>query len=78
MKRENSWRAVLAAVVTGLLTKAAPDACGDAPLRIMPVGDSITRGTYLGGNALANPLGGGWRKPLQDGLRAAGVTFEFV
>ena len=49
-----------------------------APLRIMPVGDSITRGTYRGGNTLANPLGGGWRKRLQDRLRAAGVPFEFV
>ena len=47
-------------------------------LRIMPVGDSITRGTYLGGETLPNPLGGGWRKRLQDRLRAAGVPFEFV
>jgi len=48
------------------------------PVRIMPVGDSITRGTYLVSTGLANPLGGGWRKPLQDQLRAAGVAFEFV
>ncbi len=47
-------------------------------IRIMPVGDSITRGTYLVSTGLANPLGGGWRKPLQDQLRAAGVAFEFV
>ncbi len=57
-------------------------------LKIMPVGDSITRGSYMalyetgplaGQNiGLANPLGGGWRKGLQDKLRAAGVAFEFV
>jgi lysophospholipase L1-like esterase len=57
-------------------------------MRIMPVGDSITRGTYIGqyqegpykGQAmgLASPAGGGWRKPLQDKLRAAGAPFEFV
>lgn len=54
----------------------------------MPLGDSITRGTYLiqhqtgpyQGKATgrANPLGGGWRKPLQDLLRQAGVAFDFV
>lgn len=57
-------------------------------LRIMPLGDSITRGSFLalydtGSLAgqplgLPNPAGGGWRKPLQDKLRAAGVAFEFV
>ena len=78
MKSGKVQRAVLSVVVTGLLTTAAPVSRGDTPLRIMPVGDSITRGTYLGGNTIANPLGGGWRKPLQDSLRAAGWTFEFV
>ena len=68
----------MALVFTGLLTVAAPFVSGDAPLRIMPVGDSITRGTYMGGNTIANPLGGGWRKPLQDSLRAVGLDFEFV
>lgn len=48
------------------------------PLRVMPVGDSITRGTYMGGDRRACPQGGGWRKPLQDKLREAGVAFEFV
>jgi lysophospholipase L1-like esterase len=57
-------------------------------LRIMPVGDSITRGTYLktyidgpyNGQAigLPNPVNGGWRKILQDKLRSANVCFEFV
>jgi lysophospholipase L1-like esterase len=58
------------------------------PLRILPLGDSITRGTYLAQHAdgpyqgkatgLANPKGGGWRKLLQDHLRAAGVAYDFV
>ena len=57
-------------------------------LRIMPLGDSITRGSYLAlydtgpfaGQpiGLPNPAGGGWRKSLQDKLSAAGVAFEFV
>ncbi|MBF0244900.1 MAG: hypothetical protein HQL31_06465 [Planctomycetes bacterium] len=52
------------------------------------MGDSITRGSYLSQYedgprqgqviGLPNPLGGGWRKPLQDRLRAAGVAFEFA
>lgn len=58
------------------------------PLRILPLGDSITRGSYLAqhadgpyqGKAIgrANPKGGGWRKLLQDQLRAAGVPYDFV
>lgn len=52
-------------------------------LRILPLGDSVTRGSYLAqkdGHAtgLPNPDGGGYRKPLQDKLRAAGITFDFV
>jgi hypothetical protein len=58
------------------------------PLRVMPLGDSITRGSYLvmhesgpqKGRAIAraNEGGGGWRKLLQDMLRADGVPFDFV
>ena len=58
------------------------------PLRILPLGDSITRGSYLAqhadgpyrGKAIgrANPKGGGWRKILQDHLRTAGVSYDFV
>ncbi|MBL9207460.1 MAG: exo-alpha-sialidase [Opitutaceae bacterium] len=57
-------------------------------LRILPLGDSITRGTYLdryesgpyAGQAigLASPNAGGYRKPLQDRLRQAGIAFDFV
>lgn len=59
-----------------------------AALRILPLGDSITRGTYLdryesgpyAGQAigLSSPNAGGYRKPLQDRLRQAGIAFDFV
>ncbi len=58
------------------------------PLRILPVGDSITRGSYIARHedgpfkgeviGLPNPDGGGWRKLLQDKLRAAGRSYDFV
>ena len=53
------------------------------PLRILPLGDSITRGSYLAqkdgkATGLPHELSGGWRKPLQDKLRAAGIAFDFV
>jgi hypothetical protein len=54
----------------------------------MPIGDSMTRGSYLrryetgpfAGQpiGLPHPGGGGWRKPLQDRLRAAGIPYVFV
>jgi lysophospholipase L1-like esterase len=60
----------------------------DEPLRILPLGDSITRGTYFAryetgprqGQAmgLPNPQGGGWRKWLQDQLRTHRVDYDFV
>lgn len=60
-----------------------PDAKPSKPLRILPLGDSITRGSYLArkdGKAvgLPHPENGGWRKALQDKLCAAGVAFDFV
>ncbi len=53
------------------------------PLRILPLGDSITRGSYLAqkdgkATGLPHSMGGGWRKVLQDKLRNAGVGFDFV
>ena len=65
-------------------TKPKKSAESDArPLRIMPLGDSITRGSYLAqkdgkATGLPHPLSGGWRKTLQDKLRAAGIAFDFV
>ena len=64
--------------ITKLLVSAILVSHGDESLRIMPVGDSITRGTYMTGNTIASELAGGYRKPLQDALRAAGVDYEFV
>ncbi len=67
---------------------AEPIPADSKPLRIMPLGDSITRGSYIRmyeegphkGKAigLPHPDGGGWRKPLQDKLRATGEKFDFV
>ena len=78
--------AVTAAASLTLATDGKTDK--PVPLRILPVGDSITRGSYLTGYAtgpfkgdrigLPNPDGGGWRKVLQDRLRAAGVAYQFV
>ena len=53
------------------------------PLRILPLGDSITRGSYLAqtdgkATGLPHPMSGGWRKALQDKLRAAGIPYDFV
>ena len=79
---------------SGLLTVASFDeewvreGKGDATarqaLRILPLGDSITRGTYLargadgGATGLPHPDSGGYRKVLQDKLHAAGIRFDFV
>jgi lysophospholipase L1-like esterase len=53
------------------------------PLRILPLGDSITRGSYLAqkdgkATGLPHPMSGGWRKALQDKLRTAGIPYDFV
>jgi VCBS repeat-containing protein len=45
--------------------------------RIMPLGDSITRGAWGDGNP-ADEHKIGYRKPLYDGLVAAGYSFDFV
>jgi sialidase-1 len=74
--------------ILSMPTKVAPKAAakpnvGHKPLRILPLGDSITRGSYLAlldgkATGLPHPLSGGWRKPLQDKLRAAGIEYDFV
>jgi sialidase-1 len=74
----------LALAVPASLLAAEPSATeGRKPLRILPLGDSITRGSYLAlenGKAVGmpHPDGGGWRKGLQDRLRNAGIPFDFV
>ncbi len=74
--------------ILSMPTKVAPKAAakphvGHKPLRILPLGDSITRGSYLAlldgkATGLPHPLSGGWRKPLQDKLRAVDIAFDFV
>jgi sialidase-1 len=66
-----------------LKSEPKPSAQSNKPLRILPLGDSITRGSYLAkidgkSTGLPHPDGGGWRKTLQDKLRAANVAFDFV
>ena len=46
-------------------------------LRILPLGDSITRGTYWSGPTGPGPQGG-WRAELERLLDAAGCTHRFV
>lgn len=75
-------------VLIVVMAVSASSVASSAELRIMPLGDSITRGTYLAryetgprqtqAIGLPNPQGGGWRKLLQDRLRAHGVAFDFV
>jgi len=65
---------------TALKKSAESDA---KPLRILPLGDSITRGSYLAkidgkSTGLPHPDAGGWRKPLQDKLRVVGIAYDFV
>lgn len=81
-------RLILALFLAGHGAFAATGQTTARPLRVMPLGDSITRGSYLARHAdgphqgkpigLANPGGGGWRKLLQDHLRTAGVSYDFV
>lgn len=67
-------------------TRTAPKKSAESntrPLRILPLGDSITRGSYLAqkdgkATGLPHPLSGGWRKSLQDKLRTAGIAYDFV
>ncbi len=76
------------AALLGLALPALAAEASSVPLRIMPVGDSITRGSYSAryeqgpfkGDVmgLPNPDGGGWRKLLQDKLRTAGRNYDFV
>ncbi len=57
-----------------------PNLPPEKPVRIMPIGDSITRGSWFGEvkNATATSLGGGYRKPLQEKLRTIGYPYQFV
>ena len=66
----------LIALVACVFCLASPSASAE-PLRIMPLGDSITRGT----NDINYPNGdipGGYRRKLGELLTAQGVAFDFV
>ncbi|MER7757901.1 ricin-type beta-trefoil lectin domain protein [Kitasatospora sp. NPDC097643] len=70
------WALPLIALVTAVLgvtvTGAVPaSAASSTPLRVMPLGDSITWG-------LGSSTGNGYRGPLWDGLAADGHPLDFV
>lgn len=50
---------------------------GEGPLRIMPLGDSITAG-YTDSGTWEHPFAFGYRAPLYQLLIAEGIDFEFV
>ena len=60
----------------GLLA-ISPIASADTPLRIMPVGDSLTAG-YTNATEWTIPFTFGYRGPLYTKLTDAGYNFEFV
>lgn len=75
--------AILWSLTLASLSVPAADTTETKPLRILPLGDSITRGSYLALKAgkptgLPHPDAGGWRKTLQARLHAAGIGHDFV
>lgn len=88
LRAVSTTRVLSAWVVLAWIGPSATTAETPRPLRILALGDSITRGSYLShyvsgpyqGKALglANPDGGGWRKLLQDRLRTAASSYDFV
>lgn len=60
------------AIVALFIAAAGHDGIA-APVKIMPLGDSITRGSHRAG-----AVPGGYRKDLANRLGAAGVAFDFV
>ncbi len=67
---------ILLILFSGLLAISAI-ASADAPLRIMPVGDSLTAG-YTNATEWTIPFTFGYRGPLYTKLTDAGYDFEFV
>ena len=74
----SSWRKLHVLVISlAALFVAVPAAWSQTAAKIMPLGDSITRGT----NDTNYPNGyipGGYRKNLQTLLTAAGFSYDFV
>lgn len=63
--------AALGVTATGAAPASAASAPSGTPLRVMPLGDSITWG-------LGSSTGNGYRGPLWDGLAADGHPLDFV
>jgi hypothetical protein len=72
--RTQQTRSVLPCLIPLILAAACPLAAD--PVRIMPVGDSITAGEHYGFPALEERTG--YRKPLYEMLTAAGYQVDFV
>jgi hypothetical protein len=74
-------RILLICLVPALLALADRSATAAELLRIMPLGDSNTRGTYPTDYAGPNPVSigaGGYRYPLQQMLAVGGYRYQFV
>jgi lysophospholipase L1-like esterase len=69
-----SWKAIIVAAAVALTSLSAPQA---RPLRILPLGDSITDGVFKA-KTPAIELRSGYRKELARRLGDAGVDFNFV
>lgn len=67
----------LAIAVAAALSTFAPSLYAKDFGKIMPLGDSITKGTTKVGT-LTTTVPGGYRDPLYDKLTGAGHTFQFV
>jgi lysophospholipase L1-like esterase len=63
---------LLVVIITMLLGCFSARTVADESVKIMPLGDSITRGWW------GSPCSHGYRKPLYDNLKAAGHSFDFV
>jgi hypothetical protein len=63
---------MLVAISMVLLGCFSARTVANEPVKIMPLGDSITRGWW------GSPSRNGYRKPLYDKLTAAGYNFDFV
>ena len=67
----NPNRSLALALINALILGCAHSAAADAPVRIMPLGDSITYGTSSSGTV-------GYRRPLYQLLIGVGYGVDFV
>ncbi|XVU27078.1 SGNH/GDSL hydrolase family protein [Actinoplanes sp. CA-054009] len=73
---------VAAALLAATLSAPAPAAAATAPVKVMPLGDSITWGSGSAdsrvGNRTGAPTASGYRVDLRNRLTAAGLNVDFV